>query len=143
MRHDPALVYVPNSKSNTVDVISQRTFKIIEHFAVGTLPQHVTPSWDLRTLYVTNDLGNSLTPIDPRTASPGKPIPALDPYNMYFTPDGRWAIVVAEADRQLDFRDPTRWPAPRWRRHSASAWTTWTTPPTGATRSSRASSPGA
>jgi DNA-binding beta-propeller fold protein YncE len=106
VRHDPALVYVPNSKSNTVDVISQRTFKVIEHFAVGALPQHVTPSWNLRTLYVTNDEGNSLTPIDPRTARPGKPIPALDPYNMYFTPDGRWAIVVAEADRQLDFRNP-------------------------------------
>jgi DNA-binding beta-propeller fold protein YncE len=98
-------VYVPNSKSNSVDVISQRTFKVVAHFAVGALPQHVTPSWDLRTLYVTNDEGNSLTPIDPRTARPGKPIPVLDPYNMYFTPDGRWAIVVAEAHRELDFRD--------------------------------------
>ena len=107
VRHDPALVYVPNSKSNTVDVISQRTFKVIEHFAVGALPQHVTPSWNLRTLYVTNDEGNSVTPIDPRTARPGKPIAALDPYNMYFTPDGRWAVVVAEADRQLDFRNPS------------------------------------
>jgi DNA-binding beta-propeller fold protein YncE len=106
VRRDPALVYVPNSKSNTVDVISQRTFKVIEHFAVGTLPQHITPSWNLRTLYVTNDVGNSLTPIDPRTARPGKPIPTMDPYNLYFTPDGRWAIVVAEARRQLDFRDP-------------------------------------
>jgi DNA-binding beta-propeller fold protein YncE len=105
VRRDPALVYVPNSKSNTVDVISQRTFKVIEHFAVGALPQHVTPSWDLRTLYVTNDAGNSLTPIDPRTARPGRPIPVLDPYNMYFTADGRWAIVVAEAHHELDFRD--------------------------------------
>ena len=106
VRHDPALVYVPNSKSNTVDVISQRTFKVIEHFSVGALPQHITPSWDLRTLYVTNDEGNSLTPIDPRTALPGQPIPTSDPYNLYFTPDGRWAIVVAEAREQLDFRDP-------------------------------------
>ena len=105
VRADPALVYVPNSKSDSVDVISQRTFKVVAHFAVGALPQHVTPSWDLRTLYVTNDEGNSLTPIDPRTARPGKPIPVLDPYNMYFTPDGRWAIVVAEAHRELDFRD--------------------------------------
>src|SRR2546422_6521223 len=105
VRADPALVYVPNSDSNSVDVISQRTFKVVGHFAVGALPQHVTPSWDLRTLYVTNDQGNSLTPIDPRTARPGKPIPVLDPYNMYFTPDGRWAIVVAEAHRELDFRD--------------------------------------
>ncbi len=103
---DPALVYVPNSQSNTVDVISQRTLRPIAHFAVGTLPQHVTPSWDLRTLYVTNDLGNSLTPINPRTARPGRPIPVLDPYNLYFAPDGRRAIVVAEAHRELDFRDP-------------------------------------
>jgi YVTN family beta-propeller protein len=105
VRGDPALVYVPNSRSNTVDVISQKTFKVIEHFPVGALPQHITPSWDLRTLYVTNDAGNSLTPIDPRTARPGKPIATLDPYNMYFTADGRWAIIVAEARRELDFRD--------------------------------------
>ena len=104
VRHDPALVYVPNSKSDTVDVISQRTFRVIEHFAVGALPQHVVPSWDLRTLYVTNDLGNSLTPIDARTARPGRAIPVLDPYNLYFTPDGLHAIVVAEAHRELDFR---------------------------------------
>jgi YVTN family beta-propeller protein len=106
VRRDPALVYVPNSESNTVDVISQRTFKVIDSFSVGTLPQHVVPAWNLRTLYVTNDLGNSLTPIDPRTGRPGRPIAVTDPYNMYFTADGRWAVVVAEARRELDFRDP-------------------------------------
>src|SRR5262249_39569720 len=98
-------VYVPNSDSGTVDVIDQSTFKVAEHFSVAALPQHVVPAWDLRTLYVTNDLGNSLTPIDPRTGRPGRPIPVDDPYNMYFTPDGRYAIVVAERLRRLDFRD--------------------------------------
>jgi sugar lactone lactonase YvrE len=106
VRRDPARVYVPNSKSNSVDVISQRTGRIIDHFAVGALPQHVTPSWDLRTLWVTNDLGNSLTPIDPRTGRHGRPVPVRDPYNLYFTVDGRRAIVVAEAHRALDFREP-------------------------------------
>jgi YVTN family beta-propeller protein len=101
----PARVYVPNSQSNTVDVIDQRTARVIEHFSVGRLPQHVTPSWDLRTLWVTNDLGNSLTPIDPRTSRPGRAVPVLDPYNMYFTADGMRAIVVAEGHRELDFRD--------------------------------------
>ena len=103
---DPALVYVPNSLSNTVDVISQRTFKIIKQFATGGLPQHVTPAWNLKTLYVDNDDGNSLTPINPRTAQPGTPIPVEDPYNMYFTPDGKYAIVVAERLERLDFRNP-------------------------------------
>jgi YVTN family beta-propeller protein len=99
------LVYVPNSDSNTVDVIDPRTFKVIRHFAVGGLPQHVVPAWDLKTLYVTNDTGNSLTPIDPATGKPGSAIPVDDPYNMYFTPDGRYAIVVAERLHRLDFRD--------------------------------------
>jgi DNA-binding beta-propeller fold protein YncE len=99
-------VYVPNSDSGTVDVIDQRTFKIVEHFAVGTLPQHVVPAWDLKTLYVTNDVGNSLTPINPNTGKPGHTIPVEDPYNMYFTPDGRYAIVVAERLHRLDFRNP-------------------------------------
>jgi DNA-binding beta-propeller fold protein YncE len=104
---DPALVYVPNTISNTVDVISQARMKVVAHFQVGQQPQHVTPSWDMRTLYVDNDLGNSLTPIDPRTGSPrGPAIPVADPYNLYFTPDGRYAIVVAERLQRLDFRDP-------------------------------------
>ncbi len=107
VRGAPALVYVPNSASNTVDVISQRTFKIVAHFATGELPQHVTPSYDLKTLYVDNDLGNSLTPIDPRTGRRRPPIPVEDPYNMYFTPNGRYAIVVSERLRVLAFRNPS------------------------------------
>jgi DNA-binding beta-propeller fold protein YncE len=103
---DPALVYVPNSISNTVDVISQRTFKIVESFPTGALPQHVTPAFNLKTLYVDNDAGNSLTPIDPRSGRPGTPIPVEDPYNLYFTPDGRYAIVVEERLQTLAFRNP-------------------------------------
>ncbi len=98
-------IYVPNSKSDTVDVIDPRTYKVVGHFPVGGLPQHVVPAYDLKTLYVTNDTGNSLTPIDPLTGKPGAAIPVDDPYNMYFTPDGRFAIVVAEALHRLDFRD--------------------------------------
>jgi DNA-binding beta-propeller fold protein YncE len=104
VRHDPPRVYVPNSKSDTVDVIDQRSFRIVDHFATGALPQHVTPSWDLKRLWVTNDEGNSLTAINPRTGHHGKPVSVDDPYNMYFTPDGRYAIVVAERLGRLDFR---------------------------------------
>jgi YVTN family beta-propeller protein len=105
VRNVPPRVYVPNSASNTVDVIDQRTFKIIAHYPVGLLPQHVTPSYDLKTLWVDNDVGNSLTPLSPITGRPkGKPVPVSDPYNLYFTPEGRYAIVVAEREHRLDFR---------------------------------------
>jgi YVTN family beta-propeller protein len=105
----PSLIYVPNSKSNTVDVIDPKTFKIINHFNVGRQPQHVTPSWDLKDLWVLNDLGDSLTHIDPATGKVGKTFKVLDPYNMYYTPDGKYAIVVAERLHELDFRDPHTW----------------------------------
>jgi YVTN family beta-propeller protein len=102
----PSLVYVPNSESNTVDVIDPATMHVVNHFDVGAEPQHVVPSYDLKTLYVAADKGNTLTPIDPATGQPGAPIPVEDPYNLYFTPDGRFAIVVAERLARLDFTDP-------------------------------------
>jgi DNA-binding beta-propeller fold protein YncE len=99
------LIYVPNSLSNTVDEIDPHTYKIVRHFKVGELPQHVVPSYDLKTLWVNNDKGNSLTPIDPRNGKPGKPVHVLDPYNLYFTPNGAYAIVMAEAYQRIDFLD--------------------------------------
>jgi YVTN family beta-propeller protein len=97
-------VYVPNSAADSVDVIDPQTFKVVDHFAVGALPQHITPSHDLKTLYVNNDVGNSLTPIDPNTGHPGHAIAVDDPYNLYFTPNGRYAVIVAERLHRLDFR---------------------------------------
>jgi len=103
-------IYVPNRQSNDVSVIDPATFTVVDRFRVGLNPQHVVPSWDLQTLWVTNNAegrtDGTLTPIDPKTGKRGKDIVVDDPYNMYFTPDGRSAIVVAEARKRLDFRDP-------------------------------------
>jgi YVTN family beta-propeller protein len=99
-------VYVPNRSSNSVSVIDTVTLKEVDRFSVGSKPQHVVPSWDLKTLWVANNGNGSLTPIDPMTAKPGQQIPVDDPYNLYFMPDGSSAVVVDEAMKQLDFRDP-------------------------------------
>ncbi|MEU0969640.1 hypothetical protein ABZ357_31120 [Streptomyces sp. NPDC005917] len=101
----PSRIYVPNTNSDTVSVIDPKTHRVIQTIRVGRQPQHVVPSWDLKTLWVNNDLGNSLTPIDPRTGRVGKPVAVHDPYNLYFTPNGKYAIVMASMDRQLVFRD--------------------------------------
>ena len=102
-------IYVPDHRSNDVTVIDPATLKVVDRFKVGHGPQHIIPSWDLKTLWVANNgrRGNgSLTPIDPLTGRPGKPVPVVDPYNMYFMPDGSAAIVVDEALHRLDLRDP-------------------------------------
>ena len=103
---DPVRVYVPNSISSTVTEIDPRTYRAIRTFPVGAGPNHVTPSWDGSVLWVNNTAGGSLTPIDPRTGRPGSPARVADPYNLYFTPDGSSALVMAENLNRIDFRDP-------------------------------------
>jgi YVTN family beta-propeller protein len=101
-----SMVYVPNSKGGTVTEIDPRTYQAVRTFSTGKVPQHVVPSYDLGTLWVANNSSNSLTPIDPRTGLEGKSVAVSDPYNMYFTPDGKYAMVIAEAQHRIDFRDP-------------------------------------
>ena len=101
------LVYVPNSLSNTVDVIDPHTYKVIDHFAVGALPQHVMPAWDLKTLYVLNDKGNSLTADQPGDRQADAPRSRSTTRTTCTSrPTGSYAIVVAERLHRLDFRDP-------------------------------------
>jgi len=103
----PYRIYVPDSAGYDVQVIDPATYQVIDRYITGFDPQHVVPAWDLRTLYAANTLADTLTPIDPYTGKPSGPaIPVADPYNLYFTPDGSLAIVVAEAQKRLDFVDP-------------------------------------
>jgi YVTN family beta-propeller protein len=110
---DPARVYVPDEKSGDVVVIDPATFEIVDRFKVGTLPEHVTPDWDGSMLYVNNMGSGGLTEIDPSTARPtGRSIPIEHPYNLYFTPDGRYAIDVMDGsgnDNGLRFIDRATW----------------------------------
>ena len=62
-------VYVPEVRANRVDVIDPATFTVVDQFRTGPKPQHVIPSWDLKTLWVAGSgrrhSRGSLTPIDP------------------------------------------------------------------------------
>lgn len=100
------MVYVPNTLSDSVQLIDPATYTVVDRFSTGREPQHVVPSWDLKTLWVNDDLGNDLVPIDPKTGKAGKRVPVEDPYNLYFTPDGAHALVMAERLRRIDVRDP-------------------------------------
>jgi YVTN family beta-propeller protein len=100
------MVYVPNSRSKTVSVIDPRTYQVIRTITTGEIPQHVVPSYDFAHLWVLNNQSSTIVSIDPVTGATDKPIHVDDPYNMYFTPDGKYAIVVAERRMRLDFRNP-------------------------------------
>ncbi len=103
------LIYVPHNNSGQVWVIDPATFQVIARYPAGVQLQHVVPAYDMKALYATDDLGNKLIPFDPTTGLPGAPIPVIDPYNLYFTPDGKYAISVAEAHQELVWYDPRTW----------------------------------
>jgi YVTN family beta-propeller protein len=106
VKHFPQRVYVSNSQSDTVDVIDPESYKIVRHFKVGRLPQHVVPSWDLKTLWINDGQSNDLVPINPRTGRRGNAVPVADPNNLYFTADGRHALVMAARLNRIDVRAP-------------------------------------
>jgi YVTN family beta-propeller protein len=105
----PPRVYVPNSTANTVDVIDPLTFKVIDHFAVETIPHHITPAWDMSALYVGNEGSSSLTVLDTQSGKATGKIGIPFPYNLYFTPDGTKAVDVVERLQRVEFRDPHDW----------------------------------
>lgn len=100
---------MPNQKSHTLQVIDPKTYKTIATYPMARGPHHVTPSWDLTELYVNNTIGNRLAVIDPASGKVVREIKVVDPYNLYFTPDGSKAVVVAERFKRLDIRDPKTW----------------------------------
>jgi DNA-binding beta-propeller fold protein YncE len=101
----PPRVYVPNSGAGTVDVIDPLTFKVIGSFAVGYIPHHIAPAWDMSALYVDNEGSSSLTVIDIHSGRPSGTVSIPYPYNLYFTPDGTKAIDVVERLQRIEFRD--------------------------------------
>ncbi len=106
VRHDPSLLYVPDSQGSTVTVISQRTHRIVRVIPTGYLSQHVVPSYDLRTLITNSSYANELVEINPRTGRRTRSVSMTRPYNLYFTPDGKTAVVMVEQHNTIRFADP-------------------------------------
>ncbi|MGH3444614.1 MAG: YncE family protein, partial [Nocardioidaceae bacterium] len=108
VRHDPRLIYVPDSSpyGRSVTVISQRTHRVVRTIPAGGLSQHVTPSYDLQHLYTDSSEADEFVEIDPHTGRRVRDIPVPRPYNLYFTPDGKQAVVMVEENDIIRFSDP-------------------------------------
>ncbi|MEO8639587.1 MAG: beta-propeller fold lactonase family protein [Chloroflexota bacterium] len=105
----PARLYVPNEADRTVTVVDVGTLSVIDRLPVGILPEHVTPDWDLSRLYVSNYGSTFMSAMDAQTGKLVDPIQAPFAYNLYFTPDGTTAIVMAEEVDRVDFYDRVTW----------------------------------
>lgn len=100
----PARVYVPDAAGAAVDVVDATSFRVLRRIPVGLRPQEIVPSWDLKRLWVTEPRG--LVPIDPRTGTAGRTVRLVAPADLYFSVDGREALVLDSRRGRIEIRDP-------------------------------------
>jgi DNA-binding beta-propeller fold protein YncE len=102
-------IYVPSRSSNLLLVLDPATGTVLESLRTPARPRFVAPSWDLKTLWIVAKTegrpDGSVIPLDPKTGKLGTPIPVESPHNLYWSADGRHAIIVARDLKRLDFRD--------------------------------------
>jgi DNA-binding beta-propeller fold protein YncE len=108
VRRDPSRLYVPDSSpsGHRVTVIDQRTRRVVRTIPAGYLSQHVVPSYNLSTLVTNSSLSNELLKIDPLSGRRVRAVSVPRPYNLYYTPDGKAAVVMVEQDDTIRFSDP-------------------------------------
>jgi len=138
----PERVYVPNVGDGTVVVVDSDTFRIVDRYAVGENPYHVTPSWDLKKLYVNNEATSSLTEIDPKTGKPTGFVSVPTRITCTSPRTGRRRSWWSSACRLWSFATPILGGCSEASTSLFQAWTTWTSPPRATTSSPAASGAG-
>lgn len=100
----PPRIYVANGR--VIDVVDPGTAQVTARFRVGASASRVVPSWDLRRLWAADGAHGLLVPVGPRSGRRGRPVKVTGPAGLYFTPDGRDALVLARGPRRIDVRNP-------------------------------------
>lgn len=98
----PARVYVP--VAGGLDVVDPATYRVVRRIALGRRPRQVIPSWDLRTLWVSETGG--LVPVDARTGARGRRVGVAAVADLYFSLDGTAALVLDARHGRIEIRDP-------------------------------------
>lgn len=90
------LAVVLNSRDASVSLIDQKTFAEVGRLDVGKEPHHLYPTPDGKSLIVANAMSGDLYFLDPVTGQVQQRLRNVDdPYQIGFSPDNRWFVVVA------------------------------------------------
>ncbi|MEU8800344.1 hypothetical protein [Spirillospora sp. NPDC048819] len=100
----PPRLYVAHGRY--IDVIDPDTLRTVGRLRTGATAARLVPSWDLRRLWATDRAHGTLVPVGPFGAGRGRPVTVAGSTGLYFTPDGRNALVLARRPRRVDVRDP-------------------------------------
>jgi YVTN family beta-propeller protein len=96
---------VLNSDDDTLSVVSSDGYHEVSRVHIGRGPHHLIASLDGRTLIVAMSGSNELVLIDRTTGVESQRIEASDPYQIGFSPDGKWFIAASIRLDRIDIYD--------------------------------------
>ena len=97
------IAFVLNSREDSVSLIDTEKYTEIRRVPIGKEPHHLMITPDNRQLIIANAIGNNLVFVDPLTGNILKRIPRIaDPYQIGFSPDGRWFVVNGNRLNHVD-----------------------------------------
>jgi len=99
------LAFVMNSGGASISVIDMATQQELRRIPVLREPHHWALTPDGKSLLVGDTVGNELLFIDPTTGTVQRRMPCVDPYQLWFSPDGRFLVVNGLARNQVDVYD--------------------------------------
>jgi YVTN family beta-propeller protein len=96
---------VLNSDDDTLSVVSSDGYHEVSRVHIGRGPHHLIASLDGRTLIVAMSGSNELVLIDRTTGVESQRIEASDPYQIGFSPDGKWFVAASIRLDRIDIYD--------------------------------------
>jgi DNA-binding beta-propeller fold protein YncE len=99
------LVLVMNSAEASLSVVDVDTERELRRIPVLREPHHWALTRDGHDLLVGDTGGNELLDLDPTSFAVRRRVPVADPYQLGFSPDGRFLTVNGLARNQVDIYD--------------------------------------
>jgi len=96
---------VLNSDDDSLSVIDSSTYREISRTHIGRGPHHLIETPDGRTLIVAMSGSNELVLIDRATGIEKQRVTASDPYQIGFSPDGKWFVAASIRLDRIDIYD--------------------------------------
>jgi YVTN family beta-propeller protein len=116
---------VLNSDDDSLSVIDSDSYREISRTHIGRGPHHLIETPDGRTLIIAMSGSNELVLIDRATGVEKQRVTASDPYQIGFSPDGKWFVAASIRLDHIDIYDAEtfqlvhRLPAPTMPSHIA------------------------
>jgi DNA-binding beta-propeller fold protein YncE len=96
---------VLNSDDDSISVIDSGNYREISRLHIGRSPHHLIATPDASTLVIAMSGSNELVLIDRVTGVEKQRITASDPYQIGFSPDGKWFVAASLRLDRIDIYD--------------------------------------